>query len=125
MALDKPKGPERKSKSESLLARTLEYYKSEGIEVSAPPELTDNPGKTVAETLSDEALATRMGAAIEALDAEYAAFRNPQTPLSERATAITILEHALPRLTADIKYLRSIKRLPEIANFNPRKRYEI
>ncbi len=121
MALDKRRGLEGR-KTASLLSKRLEDYP--GMEASFP-DLAEHPGKTLAETMSDEKLAEYMRRAVDSLDVEYAIFLDPQLPPKERARAIRAVEINVPILAANIRYLRSIKRLPEFADFNPRKRYPL
>src|SRR4051812_16959335 len=110
------KGPEQLHEQKSMLARTLADYR--GIEVSAPEPLKENPDKTLAQTMSDEALHTYLQEAVDALTLLQESVESGgkgDHPRLER----NIKEYLAP----DIAYLRSIGRLPPEFDFDPYRRF--
>lgn len=112
------KSPERTPTPRAALARTLANYR--GIEASAPENLQQNPGKTLAETMDDEALRLYMHDAIEALVSMQEIVESggeDNRPYLEKALR--------ERVAPDMEYLRSIGRLPAEFDFDIYKRFHV
>jgi len=103
---------------EASLAQTLADHKKMG---STPSQiLKDNPGKTLAETMSDEQLKVFILKQVNDVREQY----GPAIIGGELERKI--LKIALNYLVPNIEYLRKIKRLPaELKDFDPKKEFSL
>jgi len=106
----------------SILARTLAHHTAIG---SQPGEvwgrkLSENPGQTLAETMSDEELKDYIMKSVTSVRECY------QLALQGDAIAIKTLRIILAMLAPDIEYLKKIRRLPvELADLDPEKDFSL
>lgn len=113
---------ERKEQIKPIPKSYLERTSDDHIRAGGTPDqvLLDNPGKSLADMMSDAELKANILKQVAHLREQY------ESALSGNELGRNLVRIGLRMLPSDIEYLRRINRLPEeLADFDPEKEFKL